>query len=260
MLDKNSAPSAEGAFKAITAASECLSDKSKREAYDAYGHEASSTSGGSGPSPFGAGHGFGGFGGQHEMSPEELFNMFFMGHAGPGMRYRPSQRGTFRPDPSPEEPSHRQQGENQRPLFLLVVVMFILMMSNLFSGSPSPAYYLQPYGNYHIPRKTSVRGVSPNIPYYVDSGFDKKYTYNTDYLRSVERNVEAEFRNDLENKCYHEKQLKQKKVYAAQRRGKKEEVASIEKTPLPSCEEYMERFDRSRKTNSKRKSFDEFEL
>jgi DnaJ-class molecular chaperone len=38
--DKNSAPSAEAAFKAISAAFDCLSDQSKREMYDQYGHES----------------------------------------------------------------------------------------------------------------------------------------------------------------------------------------------------------------------------
>ena len=39
--DKNSAPSAENAFKALNTAFECLSDPRKKEIYDAYGAEAS---------------------------------------------------------------------------------------------------------------------------------------------------------------------------------------------------------------------------
>ena len=38
--DKNSAPSAEGAFKAISTAFDTLSDASKRELYDQVGHDA----------------------------------------------------------------------------------------------------------------------------------------------------------------------------------------------------------------------------
>ena len=48
--DKNSAPSAEGAFKAISAAVEVLSDAQKRAAYDDAGHEAFSQGGGGGDS------------------------------------------------------------------------------------------------------------------------------------------------------------------------------------------------------------------
>lgn len=54
--DKNSAPSAESAFKAISSAFDTLSDASKREAYDQYGHESSENLNSSGGM-----HGFQGF-------------------------------------------------------------------------------------------------------------------------------------------------------------------------------------------------------
>lgn len=72
--DKNSAPSAEGAFKAISAAFDCLSDPAKREAYDSYGHEAAADGNPSG-GPFGGFHGYGGGRGGPEMTPEDLFNV-----------------------------------------------------------------------------------------------------------------------------------------------------------------------------------------
>ena len=71
--DKNSAPSAEGAFKAISSAFDCLSDPAKREAYDQYGVDSDqpSSSGGGGGGGFGPGaHAFG-----QQVSPEDLFNM-----------------------------------------------------------------------------------------------------------------------------------------------------------------------------------------
>jgi len=67
--DKNSAPSAEQAFKALSTAFDTLSDPAKRDMYDQVGHENSvnSPNGGGGGFPGGFG---GGGGGMHEVSPK----------------------------------------------------------------------------------------------------------------------------------------------------------------------------------------------
>jgi DnaJ domain len=86
--DKNTAPSAENAFKALNAAYDCLSDARKKQVYDAYGAEASEQMahdndngrGGGMHNAFRRGGGFG----NGEVSPEDLFNMFFHGVPGAG--------------------------------------------------------------------------------------------------------------------------------------------------------------------------------
>ncbi|GAA5993367.1 hypothetical protein JCM10908_002631 [Rhodotorula pacifica] len=84
--DKNLAPGAEEAFKMVSKAFQVLSDPNKRSIYDQTGGDPDSRGGGGGGGGFArrspAGPGFqGGFGGE-DVSPEELFRMFFGGQGG----------------------------------------------------------------------------------------------------------------------------------------------------------------------------------
>jgi DnaJ family protein B protein 12 len=76
--DKNSAPHADEAFKALGLAYATLSDPQKRSIYDRYGDEDPDNNGGGGGGF--RRHGGGGvhFNGQ-EVNPEDIFNMFFGG-------------------------------------------------------------------------------------------------------------------------------------------------------------------------------------
>lgn len=79
--DKNAAPHADEAFKAVGLAYATLSDSQKKLIYDRYGEEDPDNRGGGG----GGGGGFARRGGGvhmrpgQEVSPEEIFNMFFGG-------------------------------------------------------------------------------------------------------------------------------------------------------------------------------------
>ncbi len=72
--DKNPAPHADEAFKAIGTAFAILSDKEKRSHYDTFGEDEGAATVGNpfgGRSPYGA-----------DISPEDIFNMFFGVNAG----------------------------------------------------------------------------------------------------------------------------------------------------------------------------------
>ena len=77
--DKNSAPHADEAFKAVGLAYATLSDSQKRRIYDLSGEEDPDNRGGGGARRGGGAN----FNGQ-EVSPEDIFNMFFGGGMPPG--------------------------------------------------------------------------------------------------------------------------------------------------------------------------------
>ena len=221
--DKNSAPNAEGAFKAINTAFDTLSDPSKREVYDQYGHEGEAQmrqQGGNGDF-MGGMQGFRGFGGsQHgtEVSPEEMFNMFFQSAAGPGFRAQFGGR-QFRQRPRQAAAQEDGTAAATSPflnyLFQLMPVILLVLMSLSSFGSQSnaPLYSFQPQGTYQVEKLTKSPGVSQDIKYYVSDQFDTMYRPVTDTYRRIEKQVESDYKHALGNKCTNEKVYKSNRKY-----------------------------------------------
>jgi len=144
--DKNSAPQADDAFKALGLAYATLSDREKRTIYDRYGDEDPDNRGGGGGG--GAGmrrHGGGGMGpGVHfngqNVNPEDIFNMFFGGGMPGGVHFNAGgmPRGGFsgfggQPRPGQRQnPNAQQQGEEgggARALLQLLPVLLLFVLS-----------------------------------------------------------------------------------------------------------------------------------
>jgi hypothetical protein len=191
------------------------------------GHEAAEEQmrhgGGGGPGmhPFHGFHGFRGGGDMHEVSPEELFNMFFSG-AGPGFR---SQFGGRRHPFQQHHQHHRQerhqpqqqqaQGPSLQTLFQFLPVILMLIMSfSSFSGtSQQPVFSLYPQGVLQRPRATSMQGISPDIKFYVDSNFERTYKPYSEVYRKIEKQVETEYKQGLAHKCANEKAYRKNRIY-----------------------------------------------
>ncbi|KAG0361458.1 hypothetical protein BC939DRAFT_430418 [Gamsiella multidivaricata] len=198
--DKNGAPGADEAFKIVSKAFTVLSDSQKRAIFDQHGPEDGRSTGVNydraspmGPGFSGGMNGMSGFG--EEISPEELFNMFFGGgnfggsfhsatFAGPGFGTRQFRTRT-------QHTQHRQQRQHPQQQagagggdgvsglssliqILPLILLFIMSMTSSFftdsdssSSSSSPAasdFSLGAHGSYQSERFTSVH----HVPYFVN--------------------------------------------------------------------------------------------
>lgn len=222
--DKNSAPSAEAAFQVINQAFDTLSDPSKRDIYDQTGHDPDSSGAQA------AGHGFGGFHGanMHEVSPEDILNMFFQGGGGPQFRFaggnmRGGRSFHFNAGGMPrqqrrDQSDQRHQQQNvgllqQLMQFLPIILMLLLTFSSYGGTYQQPLFSLSPQGTYQIPRTTQSRTVVPDIQYYVQQNFEKNYKSGSETLRKLEREVESEFKHYLDMRCGNERAYKNSKLY-----------------------------------------------
>ncbi|KAJ7091418.1 hypothetical protein B0H15DRAFT_883742 [Mycena belliarum] len=191
--DKNGAPGADEAFKLVSKAFQVLSDPQKRSIYDQSGSDPEDRSGGM-PSSASAFQSFGQRGGgfEGELSPEDLFNMFFGGGGGGGFGngfgggfgggpvftttfgsggFRTTRMGGG----GTRQQQQQQQGGNaeQRssliqllPILLLFAFSLLSALPNLFSTPPvpDPEFRWARTSRYNLERHTSGMGVR----YHVD--------------------------------------------------------------------------------------------
>ncbi|CAG4958321.1 unnamed protein product [Colias eurytheme] len=168
--DKNHAPGAAEAFKAIGNAAAVLTDAEKRKQYDLRGEEPAHT-----PHTH---HQYYARGFESDLTAEELFNMFFGATAfsggGPTVYTRRRAR----------EPEQRDNHAGLVQLLPVLVLVLLSMMSGFFISEP--VYSLSPNAKYPVPRDT----VNLKVPYYV------KENFHTDYqgsLRRLEMAIEEEY-------------------------------------------------------------------
>ncbi|XP_064207878.1 dnaJ homolog subfamily C member 18 [Anguilla rostrata] len=217
--DKNCAPGATEAFKAIGNAYAVLSNPEKRLQYDQVG-EAPPTEATAQQSAY-ARHG-----GHHrnfyrdfeaDISPEELFNAFFGGRFPTGNihvysnrgatyahYYQPRRRRMNERREDDVEDNRSQQNTFTAFLQLLPVLVLILIsvVTQLMATNPPYSLFYKPSMGLVVSRETQHMGV----PYYVDKGFQKEYKGAA--LQELEKSVESDYVEYLQNSCWKEKQQK----------------------------------------------------
>jgi len=237
--DKNKAPGADEAFKAIGNAFAVLSDAEKRKQYDLYGPEQMQQS--SGHSRRGRHghfyendptHGF-----ESDMTAEEIFNMFF-GGGFPGQtvyvrRGDPTSR--FRQGAHYQrhyqQAQENREGNNFAALIQLMPILIIIFMSVFSSFLVSdPLYNLQPTAKYNVKRVTS----NLRIPYYVKDSFSSDFSGS---LRKLESSIEDDYLNVLRQNCFREKSYKENLLWQARYSGNSNLLNRAHNYQTPSCEQ-----------------------
>ncbi|TRM65604.1 hypothetical protein BD626DRAFT_489299 [Schizophyllum amplum] len=186
--DKNGAPGADEAFKMVSKAFQVLSDPDKRAVFDRSGADPESRSSGMPSRSSAAGfrtQGFNSFDG--EMSPEDLFNMFFGGGGGGSSPFGPGfggggpiftttfGPGGFRTTQVNTGQRRRAADEAPRSLFVQLLPIILLFAFSILSALPSwfstppvpdPHYSFTASQRYNMERTTPSLGVK----YHVNPG------------------------------------------------------------------------------------------
>ncbi|ODV88926.1 hypothetical protein CANCADRAFT_57992 [Tortispora caseinolytica NRRL Y-17796] len=232
--DKNSAPGADEAFKMVSKAFQVLSDPQKKRIFDQTGQDPDSrgmgsASGTSARAGGPAGAGFGDFfnaGGAGEMSPEDLFNMFFggppgaagggpfqsFGFGGPGIRIHSFGGSPYASFGGPRRRPAQNRAGNQAnenilstliqflPLILLIVLPLLSGIWESFTSGPqTPAYrydYMKPYTsefetpNHHIKYYMKPKDVN-NLSDRQKLDYGRKVEHN--YIQNLKWQCETQY-------------------------------------------------------------------
>ncbi|CAL8331630.1 unnamed protein product [Lota lota] len=206
--DKNHAPGATEAFKKIGNAYSVLSNPDKRRQYDLTGGEEPSTPGQAPAGGFDFHRGFEG-----DITPEDLFNMFFGGgfpssstHTFTNGRARYSQQTAQRP-----EREERADGGFSTFIQLMPILVLILVpiLSQLMVSTPPYSLYSRPSTGQTVKRQTE----NLHVDYYVTRDFRSEFKGSK--LHNIEKNVEEDYVSNVRNNCWKERQTKTDLLYAA---------------------------------------------
>jgi len=252
--DKNSDANAEEKFKEIGSAYEILSDKKKRDIYDRYGEDGLKPGGGHGGSSRTTtftSYGYSGADGrafEGNISPEEIFSMFFNGGFASGSF---SRRGWQTNSNSHRHRHHYSSNSHQSNnhsgqqsdqevspgLNLLVQLLPVLVLISLSLASywlqTDPPYSLHPTTKYIFRRSIEKFG----IEYYVKEDFEKQYRGQE--LKRIESQVFEDYLYELRNRCLREKNYKDSMLYRAQYVYFSEKLLDEARNlKTPSCTQY----------------------
>ncbi|KAK4814205.1 hypothetical protein QYF61_012442 [Mycteria americana] len=233
--DKNRAPGATEAFKAIGNAFAVLSNPEKRLRYDEFGSDQEHVSTGQARhynyyTEFEA-----------DITPEEIFNVFFGGHFPTGnihmfsnvardAHYYPRRHRNERAwTQEQEEEENRPQTSYSAfiqlmPVFIIIIVSVVTQL--MATNPPYSLFYKSSIGHV-ISRETE----NLQVPYYVDKNFEKNYQGAE--LQELEKTVEKDYIDYIQTSCWKEKQQKSDlsnlaKLYRDERLKQKAESLKLE--------------------------------
>ncbi|XP_029383677.1 dnaJ homolog subfamily B member 12b isoform X2 [Echeneis naucrates] len=225
--DKNRAPGATEAFKAIGNAYAVLSNATKRKKYDQCEEERRH--------PSRQGPDNGNF--EPDISPEDLFNMFF-GGGYPSSNANIYTNGRMRNQRRERRERRERQRDGGLALFVQVMPILILVivsaLSQIMVNSPPYSLSFRPSAGYTQKRLTE----NLKVPYYVGEQFSKEFAGMN--LKNLERTVEDDYISNLRNNCWKEKQQKEGMLYRARYFGDTDLYQRAQRARTPSCAKLSE--------------------
>lgn len=223
--DKNHAPGATEAFKAIGNAYAVLSNVEKRRQYDQFGEERS----GSGRSnqtntQFEA-----------DISPEDLFNMFF-GGGFPSSNVHMYSNGRMRFNQNQGERGEHRGGGLALLMQLMPILILVIVsaLSQMMVTNPPYSLSFRPSAGHTHKRMTENLGVT----YYVNERFPQDFKGVS--LKQLESSVEDDYISNLRNNCWKEKQQKEGLLYRARYFGDSALYQRAQQMGTPSCSRLSE--------------------
>mmetsp|Transcript_17095 Transcript_17095/g.35588 ORF Transcript_17095/g.35588 Transcript_17095/m.35588 type:complete len:420 (+) Transcript_17095:56-1315(+) len=190
--DKNFAPGAEEAFKRLSHAVQVLSDPRRRDTYDRVGEDEPSVT----MRRRADVHEM-----TNEMSPEEIFQMFFAG----AMHEPFSNVRVYSMGPRGFRPTGPTQGHGQRgrhvDLGRLIPVVIVLLgtLASNFGGNNRSVYSLNRIGPYRVEKFTH----RSNLAYFIPQGpqFNEQYPEGSFSRRRLEDRIERQIMMQLRDAC-----------------------------------------------------------
>ncbi|CAF0718881.1 unnamed protein product [Brachionus calyciflorus] len=227
--DKNKAPGATEAFKAIGKAFAVLSDAQKRRQYDELGPESfddtvQSSSSTRHRHQTRTGHYNTYYWNDDDFSADELFNIFF-GTGATARRHHPHRTHTYN-----QNNFNLNSTNNYAVFFQLMPILIIValsLLSNLMIGEP--VYNLQRTSKFAHRRQTNEH----KVPYYVKSDFRID---NGHELNRLEKQIEEELHTELRQNCYREKTYKETAMWRARNYGDERLLRKASEYETPSCD------------------------
>uniref|UniRef100_A0A8C5L4D7 DnaJ homolog subfamily B member 14 n=1 Tax=Jaculus jaculus TaxID=51337 RepID=A0A8C5L4D7_JACJA len=209
--DKNHAPGATDAFKKIGNAYAVLSNPEKRKQYDLTGNEEQACNHpNNGRFNFHRGC-------EADITPEDLFNIFFGGGFPSGSVHSFSNgRASYSHQHQHRHSGHEREeerGDGGFSVFIqlmpIIVLILVSLLSQLMVSNPPYSLYPRPGSGQTIKMQTENLGVV----YYVNKDF--KNEYKGMLLQKVEKSVEEDYVTNIRNNCWKERQQKTDMQYAA---------------------------------------------
>ncbi|KAJ7327101.1 hypothetical protein JRQ81_016860 [Phrynocephalus forsythii] len=207
--DKNHAPGATEAFKKIGNAYAVLSNPEKRKQYDLTGSEDPCSHSSNGRFNFHRGC-------EADITPEDLFNMFFGGAFPTGSVHSFSNgRSSYSHHNQHRHSGHEREEERGDVCFVftrlmpIIVLILVSLLSQLMVSNPPYSLYPRSGTGQTIQLQTENLGVA----YYVNKDFKNEYKGAS--LQKIEKSVEEDYVSNIRNNCWKERQQKTDLLYAA---------------------------------------------